>query len=152
MDAQPNGSQAGLSYPDKKGDLHSTERLDYFVGCSHPDPDHSYAGGRSEYNGGKMDGWLRTSSNDSFSIGYYEEAELPLFATLARNFTTLNNYFPSILSSTYPNRVFQHAAQTDRLNNSLDLSSLPTILDNLIAAGVSSATITRMFPFSHFGD
>ena len=121
-----NGRQAGLSYPDNNGNLQPTQRLDYFVGCSHPDPDHSYAGGRSEYDGGKMDGWLRTSSNDSFSIGYYQEADLPLFGTLARNFTTLNNYFPSILSSTFPNRVFQHAAQTDRLSNSLDLSSLPT--------------------------
>jgi phospholipase C len=94
-----------------------------------------------------MDGWLRTSSNDSFSIGYYEEADLPLFSTLARNFTTLNNYFPSILSSTFPNRVFQHAAQTDRLNNSLDLSSLPTIWDSLIDAGVSCRYYYSNVPF-----
>src|ERR1700678_2949674 len=107
-----NGRQAGLSYPDTNGNLQSTQRLNYYVGCSHPDPDHSSAGGRSEYDGGKMDGWLRTSTNDSFSIGYYEEADLPLFGTLARNFTTLNNYFPSIHSSTFPNRVFQHAHQT----------------------------------------
>jgi phospholipase C len=142
-----NGRQAGLSYPDNNGNLQPTQRLDYFVGCSHPDPDHSYAGGRSEYDGGKMDGWLRTSSNDSFSIGYYQEADLPLFGTLARNFTTLNNYFPSILSSTFPNRVFQHAAQTDRLSNSLDLSSLPTIWDRLIAAGVSCRYYYSNVPF-----
>jgi phospholipase C len=105
-----NGVQAGLTYPDKNGNPQPTQRLNYYVGCSHPDPDHSYAGGRSEYDNGKMDVWLRTSTNDNFSIGYYEEADLPLFSTLARNFTTLNNYFPSILSSTFPNRVFQHAA------------------------------------------
>ena len=142
-----NGRQAGLSYLDNNGNLQPTQRLNYFVGCSHPDPDHSYAGGRSEYDGGKMDGWLRTSSNDSFSIGYYEEADLPLFGTLARNFTTLNNYFPSILSSTFPNRIFQHAAQTDRLNNSLDLSSLPTIWDRLLAAGVSCRYYYSNVPF-----
>jgi len=142
-----NGRQAGLSYPDNNGNLQPTHRLNYFVGCSHPDPDHSYAGGRSEYDNGKMDGWLRTSSNDSFSIGYYEEADLPLFSTLARNFTTLNNYFPSILSSTYPNRVFQHAAQTDRLNNSLDLSSLATIWDRLLHAGVSCRYYYSNVPF-----
>lgn len=142
-----NGRQAGLSYPDNNGNLQPTHRLNYFVGCSHPDPDHSYAGGRSEYDNGKMDGWLRTSSNDSFSIGYYEEADLPLFSALARNFTTLNNYFPSILSSTYPNRVFQHAAQTDRLSNSLDLSSLPTIWDRLLHAGVSCRYYYSNVPF-----
>ena len=142
-----NGRQAGLSYPDNNGNLQPTERLNYFVGCSHPDPDHSYAGGRSEYDNGKMDGWLRTSTNDGFCIGYYEEADLPLFATLARNYTTLNNYFPSLLSSTFPNRVFQHAAQTDRLSNTLDLSTLPTIWDRLQAAGVSCRYYYSNVPF-----
>ena len=142
-----NGRQAGLSYPDNNGNLQPTHRLNYYVGCSHPDPDHSYAGGRSEYDNGKMDGWLRTGSNDSFSTGYYEEADLPLFATLARNFTTLSNYFPSILSSTFPNRVFQHAAQTDRLSNTLDISSLPTIWDRLQASGVSCRYYYSNVPF-----
>lgn len=132
-----NGSQAGLSYQDSAGVEVPTQRLDYYVGCSHPDPDHSYAGGRSEYNDGRMDGWLRTGSNDSFCVGYYEEADLPLFGTLARNFTTLDSYFPSIMASTFPNRVFQHAAQTDRLSNTLDQSSLPTIWDRLQSSGVS---------------
>jgi phospholipase C len=142
-----NGRQAGLSYPDNNGNLQPTQRLNYYVGCSHPDPDHSYAGGRSEYDNGKMDGWLRTSSNDSFCIGYYEQADLPLFGTLALNFTTLCNYFPSILSSTFPNRVFQHAAQTDRLSNTLDISTLPTIWDRLQAAGVSCRYYYSNVPF-----
>jgi phospholipase C len=142
-----NGVQAGLSYPDKNGNLQPTQHLTYYVGCSHPDPDHSYAGGRSEVDSGKMDGWLRTSSNDSFCIGYYEQADLPLFGTLALNYTTLCNYFPSILSSTFPNRVFQHAAQTDRLTNSLTISSLPTIWDRLQDAGVSSRYYYSNVPF-----
>jgi phospholipase C len=142
-----NGRQAGLVYEDGSGKAHSTAHLSYFVGCVHPDPDHSYAGGRSEYNSGKMDGWLRTSDNDSFCIGYYTEQDLPLFGTLARNFTTLDNYFPSILSSTFPNRVFQHAAQTDRLSNTVDLATLPTIWDRLGAAGVSCRYYYSNVPF-----
>src|SRR5467141_3773558 len=78
-----NGRQAGLSFLDSQGEAHPTNRLKTFVGCSHPDPDHSYAGGRSEYDGGKMDGWLRTTTNDTFSIGYYVEEDLPFFAALA---------------------------------------------------------------------
>lgn len=132
-----NGRQAGLSYLDNNGNPHPTQRLDFFVGCSHPDPTHSYAGGRTGIHGGKMDGWLLAGSNDSFSIGYYEEADLPLFATLARNFTTLDNYFSSILTSTTPNRIFQHAAQTDRLSNTNELCTLPTIWDRMQSAGVS---------------
>jgi phospholipase C len=117
------------------------------VGCAHPDPDHSYAGGRSEYDNGKMDGWLRTTTNDVFCIGYYEEADLPFFSAAARNFTTCDNYFASILSSTFPNRAFQHAAQTDRLSNTFDISTLPTIWDNLMAAGVSSKYYFSNVPF-----
>src|ERR1700721_2862860 len=81
-----NGTQAGLSYVDNRGEAHPTYRLSTFVGCSHPDPDHSYAGGRSEHNDGKMDGWLRTTTNDVLSIGYYAEQALPFFSALARNF------------------------------------------------------------------
>ena len=142
-----NGRQAGLEYLDNSGNLQSTYRLTDFVGCAHPDPEHSYAGGRSEYDGGKMDGWLRTSTNDNFAIGYYAEEDLPLFSTLARNFTTLSNYFSSIMSSTFPNRVFQHAAQTDRLDNSLSLSTLPTIWDTLLNAGVSCKYYYSNVPF-----
>jgi phospholipase C len=141
------GVQPGLSYVDSHGESHPTYPLTTFVGCSHPDPDHSYAGGRSEYDHGKMDGWLRTTTNDVFCIGYYTEQDLPFFSALARNFTTLDNYFPSILSSTYPNRIFQHAAQTDRLSNTLTISTLPTIWDNLAVAGVSHKYYYSNVPF-----
>lgn len=142
-----NGRQAGLQYIDKSGVAHSTYRLATFAGCSQTDPDHSYVGGRSEYNAGEMDGWLRTGTNDTFSIGYYEEADLPLFSTLARNYTTLCNYFPSIMSSTFPNRIFQHSAQTDRLDNSLFISTLPTIWDRLLNAGISCKYYFSNAPF-----
>jgi phospholipase C len=142
-----NGVQTGLSYPNHNGEMQPTHRLTSFTGCPHPDPDHSYAGGRSEYNNGNMNGWLRTSTNDSYSIGYYEEADLPLFGKLARNFTTLSNYFASILACTFPNRMFQHAAQTDRLNNSSHISKLPTIWDRLQDAHVSCRYYYHNAPF-----
>jgi phospholipase C len=51
------------------------------------------------------------------------------------------------MSSTFPNRVFQHAAQTDRLDNSLSLSTLPTIWDRLLSAGVSCKYYYSNVPF-----
>ena len=141
------GKQAGLSYLDSEGEAHPTWHLTDYVGCAHPDPDHSYAGGRSEYDNGHMDGWLRTTTNDVFCIGYYEEADLPFFNAAARNFTTCDNYFASILSSTFPNRVFSLAAQTDRLSNTFDISTLPTIFDSLQAAGVSCKYYFSNVPF-----
>jgi phospholipase C len=142
-----DGRQAGLKYPDSSGALQSTYPLDTYIGCGHPDPDHSYQGGRDEYNDGKMNGWLRTTTNDIFCIGYYTEVDLPFFSAFARNYTTLDQYFPSILSSTFPNRVFFHAAQTDRLDNSLSISTLPTIWDALADAGVSNQYYYSNVPF-----
>jgi phospholipase C len=142
-----NGKQAGLSFLDSSGHSHPTAQLTTYVGCAHPDPDHSYAGGRSEVNGGLMNGWLQTTTNDVFSIGYYTEDQLPFFSAMARNFTTCDNYFASILGPTFPNRIFQLAAQTDRLSNTLDISTLPTIFDTLAASGVSAKYYFDNVPF-----
>jgi phospholipase C len=44
----------------------------------------------------------------------------------------------SILGPTFPNRLFLHSAQTDRLDDSISFTSLPTIWVRLAAAGVSA--------------
>jgi phospholipase C len=133
-----DGEQAGLSYPDRSGQMQATAPLapDY-QGCGHADPDHSYDGGRAEYANGACDGWLVTGGNDRYSIGYYTDADLPFFAGAARNWLTSDGYFAAIMAPTFPNRIYQHAGQTDRLENSLNISSLPTIWDRLAAASLT---------------
>jgi phospholipase C len=144
-----NGKQAGLTYVDSAGVSHATYSLSGDnTGCPHPDPDHSYDGARVEYDNGAMDGFLRTSSNDVYSIGYYGEQDIPFYAALARNYITCDRYFPSILGPTFPNRLFLHAAQTDRLKNSTNITSLPTIWDRLAAAGVSANYFYSNVPFT----
>jgi phospholipase C len=130
-----------LSYPDPdNGDvIVPTQQLspaDY-TGCGHPDPDHSWQAGRAQLNGGLMNGFL-AGENDAYAIGYYVEADRPFHSALAREFTTFDRFFSSILGGTFANRFFVHSAQTDRLENSLDLSTLPTIWDRLIEKGVSA--------------
>jgi phospholipase C len=133
-----DGQQAGLTFVDANNVAHATYSLSGdTTGCPHPDPDHSYNGARVEYDAGKMDGFLRAGSNDVFSIGYYGEQDIPFLANLARSYTTCDRYFVSILGPTFPNRLFLHSAQTDRLTNSIAFTSLPTIWDRLAAAGVS---------------
>jgi phospholipase C len=73
-----NGRQAGLSYLDNDGNSHATFPLaPDFTGCDYDDPDHSYSGARLEYDGGKMDGFLKPASNSVYAIGYYREQDLP---------------------------------------------------------------------------
>jgi len=142
------GMQAGLTYVDSSGVQHQTHALaPDFTGCSHPDPDHSYQGGRVQYDDGTMDGFLRSGNNDEYTIGYYVEADRPFYNALARNYTTLDHSFCSILGPTFPNRLFLHSAQTDRLSNPPTLSTLPTIWDSLLAAGVTARYYWSNAPF-----
>jgi phospholipase C len=126
-----DGTQTGLSYADPQGTSHATFHETQYNGCGFTDPDHSYAGGRLQYNDGKMDGFLSDAANDTFAIGYYTAKDRPFMSKLAQAYTTCDRYFCSILGPTYPNRFFQHSAQTDRLDDALTKSTLPTIWDQL---------------------
>jgi phospholipase C len=136
---QADGRQEGLVYLDENGVPHETIRLspDY-QGCDHPDPDHSYEGGRIELNGGACDGWLLAGDNDEYSIGFYKRNDLRFFARAARDWTTCDRYFSSILAETWPNNIYAFSGQTDRLVNSFELCTLPTIWDRMEEAGMSA--------------
>src|SRR5215510_15340338 len=142
------GKQAGLVFKDANGISHATHHLaPDFTGCGHPDPDHSYAGGRIQYANKKMDGFLVDTVNDDYALGYYTEPDRLFHNALARQYTVCDRYFCSILGPTFPNRMFSHAAQTDRLSNTFTLSVLPTIWDRLALAGVSGTYYFSNLPF-----
>jgi phospholipase C len=143
-----DGQQAGLAYTDSLGATFATYPLaPDFQGCGHPDPDHSYDGGRVEYDGGLCDGWLRAGSNDAYAIGYYTQADLPFLGQAAPDWTVCSRYFAAIMAPTYPNRIYMHAAVTDRLDDSLALSTLPTIWDRLADAGLAGRYYFSDLPF-----
>ena len=147
-----NGRQAGLSYKDSAGAAHPTYPLapDY-QGCAHPDPDHSYQGGRIEYDNGACDGWLRAGSNDLYAIGYYTKSDLAFLGNAAPAWTTCDRYFAPIMAPTYPNRIYQYAAQTDRLDDTLlPFSSLPTIWDRLADRALSARYYFSDYPIVAF--
>jgi phospholipase C len=159
-----DGKQAGLRYTDRYGQSHSTFHLQTTQGCGYNDPDHSFEGGRVEYNSGACDGWLRAGQNDVFSIGYYLPEDLAFYGNAAPYWTVCDRYFSAIMAETYPNRFYQHAAQTDRIHNSTATSTLPTIWDRLAGAGLSGRYYyydtpftalwgTKYLPISHpYGD
>jgi phospholipase C len=124
-----------------------------FQGCGYSDPDHSWEGWLVQHNFGKMDGFLQRptapaanagvslAAANTFPAGYYSNLErgfrrkavpdLPVIGALAEHYTVLDRYFCSFAGETFPNRFYQHAAQTDRDHNSTVLSTLPTIWDQL---------------------
>ncbi|HXX68350.1 MAG TPA: alkaline phosphatase family protein [Polyangiaceae bacterium] len=124
-----------------------------FQGCGYSDPDHSWEGFLVEHNFGKLDGFLMRptapannpgvtlAKANTFPIGYYTnfhpdgrrkaEPDLPVIGALAEHYTVLDRYFCSFAGETFPNRFYQHAAQTDRDHNTETISTLPTIWDQL---------------------
>ncbi len=157
-----DGRQTGLKFRDANGNLRETFDLAArgdFQGCGLGDPNHGYNGGRIHLNDGAMDGWLLTGPTadnpdvDDFPIGYYRGQDLPFFAGCAENWTICDRYFSGILAQTYPNRVYMHAGQTDRLSNTLpyaeaDPSALTNIFDRLSAAGVEGRYYFHDLPFA----
>src|SRR5215831_14697888 len=124
-----------------------------FQGCGYSDPDHSWEGWLVQHNFGKMDGFLQRptppASNpgvtlaqaNTFPIGFYTNRhrdgrrklvpDLPVTGALAEHYTVLDRYFCSFAGETFPNRLYQHAARTDRDHNNATISTLPAIWDQL---------------------
>ncbi len=145
-----DGKQGGLTFTDTTGASRVTYRLGEYQGCGHPDPDHSWEGGRTQFDNGRCDGWLRSGTNDEYAIGYYTADQLPFYGKAAPAWTVCDRYFAAIMAETYPNRFYLHAAQTDRLHNNEGptTSTLPTIWDRLAAAGRSGRYYYSDIPYT----
>jgi phospholipase C len=144
-----DGRQAGLRFTDDAGRRVSTHRLTGdFQGCAHPDPDHSWEGGRAQLDGGRLDGFAR-GANDEFAIGYYAEDDLPFIPAAARAFTTYDRFFCSLLGSTYPNRLYMHAGTSfGQQANVIEVHPDRTIFAALSRAGVSNRYFYSDLPVS----
>ena len=66
-----------------------------------------------------MDGWLLThvasdgETNGSFTMGYYEQEDIPFHWALAKAFTLADNYHCSVMGPTDPNRIFWENGSND---------------------------------------
>ena len=112
-----NGTQAGLSFPAYGDPTRMVPTVDLAgdtQGCGLKDPAHDWPSMVTQYNGGKLDGWLQTqTTGDDFPIGYYTSAQVPVLGALAQIYTTFDNYFCSLMAATWPNRFYQLCAATD---------------------------------------
>ncbi len=143
-----DGKQAGLTFVDRYAIPHTTFHQTAYASCGYADPDHSYEGGRIELHGGKCDGWLKAGENDELSISYFTQPDLPFLGRAATAWTSCDRYFSATMAETYPNRFYQHTAQTDRLHNSTTISTLPTIWDRLADAGLTGRYYFNDVPFT----
>jgi len=151
-------AQTGRNFKDVFGETHTpfalaTNPAYGFQACSFADPNHSYDAGRVHLANGAMNGFLLTAGTsltrgDLLPIGYFQSADLDFYRGAVTQYTVCDYYMSGILADTYPNRVYLHSGQTDRLSDTLDTSSLPTIWDRLDAKNISSTYYFHDVPFT----
>jgi phospholipase C len=151
--------------------------------CGSSDLNHSWNGEHQAWNHGAMDGF--TASNDSSSpnadatdpsgsrtMGYYDQTDLPFYYGLYNTFATNDHYFQSVLSQTFPNRLYLYAgtsfgvirndsfASTHRsIFNTLDegfvdwkvySAQYPVSFPSLLFKYVSTNAAQHVFPISQY--
>jgi phospholipase C len=159
-----NGVQA-RSYPDPQNggtmvDTRHASTLDaQWQGCGHPDPDHSWDGGREQLGSAasntavEPDGFL-AGVNDEFALCYYNEDEVEFIHAAAEEFTLYDRFHCSLMASTWPNRYYMWSASSGgRKNNDPPVQTggnqWPTIFDRAQTKTLSDPTkpvTARYFP------
>jgi phospholipase C len=121
-------------------------------------PSQAWVDSHTQLDGGRNDGFVRSASGP-VAMGYWQQADLPFYYSLASTFSLADRYFCSLLGQTYPNRRYLLAATSfGQVSNILpDPATYPpngTIFDRLDAHGISwknyyftgSLPTTLLFP------
>jgi len=133
------GPPSGYTQPGVGGARHAPFEL---KALSTPDPPHFWPAVHAQVDGGKMDGFYRSSGPTG--IGYYTERELPFYYGLFADSALCANYFCSVLGPTWPNRFYLMSGTSGGITTDgifgdgiFDSKKWPTILDLLDEAHVS---------------
>jgi phospholipase C len=115
--------------------------------CMDPDPPHGWTSSRTQLDGGTNLGFVRAfqeshglSAPTSIPMSYQVREQQPISYALADQYALCQRWFSSLLTSTWPNRLYFHAAQSQGIaSNSLPPTgtyTCRTIWDQLTDAGV----------------
>jgi phospholipase C len=124
------GVPAGYAQPDGEGGTVSPHHFWFPIS---QDISHSWHATHSEWNNGRMDGFVKTDGRDA--LGYYDGSDLPYYYALADTFTLCGNYFGSMLGPTLPNRLYLWTGTSGGITVSemkpgnLDWSTIADLLD-----------------------
>jgi phospholipase C len=133
MPVDPNNPAAGYVTPWHIGNATIT------------DISHSASTFKDQYNNGKMDGFVSAlnarNQDGKLSMGYYDGSDIPYYWNLADNYVLFDSFFSSAQDGSFANHMYWVAAippvSPKGVPLSQTLDSVPTIFDELQAAGVS---------------
>ena len=142
-------SQAG-TFKDTSGASFETHHLTSYQSCGSADPDHSYEGGRTHLNNGQ-DGRFSADQpgRRRFPDRLLHRRRRAVHEAVRRQLQRCSDqYYSGILSATYPNRIYMHTGQTDRLSNTSTSSTLPAIWDMLAAKNLTGTYYFNDLPLT----
>lgn len=108
------------------------------------DPPHGWDDNHLQWNLGACDGFVRVhelvhpGSYDEV-MGYHIRDQLPVLYALADNYTNCDQWYCSVMGSTWPNRFYLHAATSNGQQGNSPEASITTLWEVLADAGVSHA-------------
>ncbi len=145
------GLGAGRSLPDGRGGFVETHFLD---GTSTPDLPHDRESMIRDYNGGRNDGFVISAEAwgaglGNYSMGYFDNHQLPGYWELASEYVIADHYFHSMLGPTIPNRLYSIAGTAGGITSNLlppEGLTFPTIFDQLETAKISWAYYNESTP------
>ncbi len=140
---QPDAEPVPASWASLASDGTRVEPFPADSTCLEADPPHQWTAMRAAWNGGAMDGFVRVAavggSNGQYTMGSYDQPDLPYYYWRAGQFAIADHYFSAILSGTWANRDYLYAGSSYGVKNTGDraLGAVPTLFSALDAQGVS---------------
>ncbi len=90
----------------------------HFEGPLPLDLGHEWESARAAYDNGKMDGFV-WAEGSPYTMGYYDERDIPNYWKYARDFTLCDRFFSSLMGDSLPNHLYTVAAQNGGLYKSV---------------------------------
>ena len=86
------------------------------------DPPHSWDSSHAQFNNGAMDGFVREfharePHAAAEAMGYFNRQDLPALYALSDAYTTCDQWYCSLMTSTQPNRFYFHCGQNEGVTN-----------------------------------
>jgi phospholipase C len=128
--------------------------------CESHDTNHSWNGSHQEWNNGAMDGFTAANSSNSpnadpadprgaRAMGYYDQTDLPFYYGLYSTFATNDRYFQSVLSQTFPNRLYLYAGTSfGVIRNDSFVATQRSVFELFDEGHVSWKIYTDQYPLS----
>jgi phospholipase C len=96
---------AGICLPQKQGSSTPCVSPYHSSTLTPVDMNHNWNAAHSDYDGGKMDGFVYTEGNKA-TMSYFDGTDIPRYWKAAQQYVLCERYFTSVMSESLPNHLY----------------------------------------------